>query len=612
MRAKNHSAPLVIIAAGLCLVSTASFVGCGGGEENLFPSTTGTGGMGGMSGTGGGGGAGGGQLNCVVDGVLGPFEKCDDGNNIPGDGCENDCSFTCEKGTIKGDAFCDDKDPCNGVETCSDQHTCEAGPVPADGEPCGMGKICKGGVCGDDTCGDGFVSASEDCDDGNLDPNDGCNNCKFTCVSSDPTACTPADPCAGQGVCNDMTHTCSPGTPQPDGTSCGMGMTCKGGVCTLDTCGNGTVDPGEDCEPPNTPTCDANCKSITVTACGNGVRDAGEQCDDGNTTNLDGCDAACKFEQSQRVNYLKMQFATDAYCTANAMGGAVTGGTAQSQLQTSLDDGVLNGDINIMFKAMGIDDLTGTSDPQMSIGLVNGDPVIPMGVMYNGTNDLDWWYQSDMLSIDAMRNPKSLLAGSFASKVFNGGPGNMTLTVILSGSTASLFMSNVKMQATIGATSTPLASMNGTTPGHLASENLDPALVSFASMGQKTSNGAAKLCGNVSASSLAAVPIPTSLTGGGLTACSQNYSVNNTMLDLFIGGCTVFFIQQIKPTQPDQVDASMTQPGAGGPYTLQANSQRQVSTCKDKNGMVVNLADCLKAAAYSSFFKFASGRVILK
>jgi hypothetical protein len=172
-------------------------------------------------------------------------------------------------------------------------------------------------------------------------------------------------------------------------------------------------------------------------------------------------------------------------------------------------------------------------------------------------------------------------------------------------------MSATKVNGTIGATSAPLASA-GLPPGHLAAEHLDPALVSYASVGQKNANGSAKLCGNVSAASLKNVPIPTALVGGGLFACSQNYQATNSLLDVLIGGCNILFVQQIKPTQPDKVDPSVPQPGAGGPYVLQSNAQKVVSTCRDKNNAVVNLQQCLDAAAYSSFFKFATGRVIVK
>jgi cysteine-rich repeat protein len=58
-------------------------------------------------------------------------------------------------------------------------------------------------------------------------------------------------------------------------------------------CGNGTIDPGEQCDDGNTTNgdgCDANC---TLTGCGNAVGSAGEECDDGNRVSGDGCDADC-------------------------------------------------------------------------------------------------------------------------------------------------------------------------------------------------------------------------------------------------------------------------------------------------------------------------------
>lgn len=138
----------------------------------------------------------------------------------------------------------------------------------------------------------------------------------------------------------------------------------------------------------------------------------------------------------------------------------------------------------------------------------------------------------------------------------------------------------------------PLTSTGGT-PGHLASEHLAPALVSFASTGERNDNGAGKLCGNVTAASLDQVPVPLDLQMGGALACNQGYTASNSLLDVLVGGCTV------------------PQPGAGGPYTLQWTGTN-VTGCRDKNNMNVNLTDCLNAAAYSAFFKLAMGRVIVK
>jgi cysteine-rich repeat protein len=62
-------------------------------------------------------------------------------------------------------------------------------------------------------------------------------------------------------------------------------------------CGDGIVDPGEQCDDGalnGTPDhCDANC---TEPGCGNGIVDPGEECDDGNTQSCDGCSSTCTIE----------------------------------------------------------------------------------------------------------------------------------------------------------------------------------------------------------------------------------------------------------------------------------------------------------------------------
>ncbi len=719
------------------------------------------------------------------------LEACDDGNATNGDGCENDCTKTCLPGPV-GDKFCDDGNACNGVETCGADNKCTVGKPLVEGDACGTGKLCKAGLCIDASCGDGVVSGAEECDDGNVTDGDGCDMCKHSCVSTDPTRdCSGGDPCAGASTCDDATHTCAPGTPLADGTSCGTGKickaatcvsascgdgvvtapeecdlgagngpgtgcevdcklscandaacgdgnpcngaetcqavtvdgksgkkcaagtpladgtscgsgkTCKAGACAAPTCGNGTIDPGEDCdfgagngagtgcetsckfsctkspdscsdgnacngvetcqtvtvsgktgqkcssgtplaacaacgsggvcvagscatsicgdgcvdatkgeqcEPKSTATCDASCKTIVPAVCGNGIRETGETCDDSGKVNLDGCDATCGFEQSQRANSVKMQRVTDSagFCTINALGGALSS-TALGQLQTSLDEGVQDGSISILFKFLGLDDLSGTADPSLSLGNLTGTPAAaPAGVTYDGRNALDWWYTADAPGIDASRNPLASLSASIVSKTLDGGPGNMTLVLSLTGGPTPLKLSSVRVRSSIGATSKPLSS-TGATPGHLPSEHLDPALTSFATM----TNG--KLCGNVSAASLAKVPAPEAIVSG-LFSCSQGYTASNSMLDILIGGCDIIFVgNQVKKTDPDQVDPTAPAVGAGGPYKLTAStSTKKVTGCTDKTGASVDLAKCLDAAAYSSYFTFTTQRVIIK
>ncbi|NJK33092.1 MAG: hypothetical protein HC927_12165, partial [Deltaproteobacteria bacterium] len=64
--------------------------------------------------------------------------------------------------------------------------------------------------------------------------------------------------------------------------------------CKLNRCGNGVVDPGEECDGGGeTDACDIDC---TLASCGDGWRNlsAGEKCDDGDDDDDDDCDNACQ------------------------------------------------------------------------------------------------------------------------------------------------------------------------------------------------------------------------------------------------------------------------------------------------------------------------------
>jgi len=66
-------------------------------------------------------------------------------------------------------------------------------------------------------------------------------------------------------------------------------------VATFSRCGDGTLDSerGEGCEPPNTTVCTADCQRIAV-RCGDGILDPDEECDDGNVVDGDGCSHDCR------------------------------------------------------------------------------------------------------------------------------------------------------------------------------------------------------------------------------------------------------------------------------------------------------------------------------
>ncbi|MCA9610390.1 MAG: DUF4215 domain-containing protein [Myxococcales bacterium] len=132
------------------------------------------------------------------DGTVSGSEQCDDGNSTNGDGCENDCTFTCSS-----DADCDDGNTCNGDETCSGAGTtssaCNMGTPPAVGSVCDRGRtpptrdVCSARMtCVRSRCGDGILDTGatppEECDDGNTTSGDGCSSTCQMEMSVPPTA----------------------------------------------------------------------------------------------------------------------------------------------------------------------------------------------------------------------------------------------------------------------------------------------------------------------------------------------------------------------------------------------------------------------------------------
>ena len=341
-----------------------------------------------------------------------------------------------------------------------------------------------------------------------------------------------------------------------------------------------------------------------VAVCGNGVREGIENCDDGNLIELDGCTSTCRFEQVHRANFFQMQFATSPFCTANRLGSAFTS-LAQTSVNDSLNSSVVDGSFSVLMASIGPNDLSGTNDPGFQLGVMSATPQIPAGSPpYNGSSDLDWWYTPDPASIDASRHPLYTLNTQIAAHVLNAGPGTIVIPNPLA--TGTVRYSNARLTITTNASSAPTISSGTTPPGHLPSENLDPALTSYATAGVQGTNPG-QLCGNVAAVSLAQTPIPSSI----LTNCTQ-YTASNSMLDLIVSGCTFLTIPVINPRQPDVDDPTVPPAGAGPPYALSANASRVVTTCRDRNGVVVNLADCLNDAAYSSYFRLTTDRVIAR
>ena len=132
------------------------------------------------------------------DGVEQDDEECDDGNAVPGDGCEADCTFTCTS-----DADCDDGDACNGAEVCDD--TDPTRPVCAAGAPveCPVVEDCRvactpetGECVYADVDADG-VPCDEDCNDSDPDVRPGAAEC----LDGKDNDCDASTPDGADGDC---------------------------------------------------------------------------------------------------------------------------------------------------------------------------------------------------------------------------------------------------------------------------------------------------------------------------------------------------------------------------------------------------------------------------
>lgn len=170
------------------------------------------------------------------NGVVDAGENCDDMNDVDGDGCDNDCSFTCTN-----DLDCTDGDVCTGTETCDiPTHTCVPG-TPLD---CTDTDACTMDTCDPmegcqfpliDADMDGHAAESlgacgTDCDDSrddvNPDEQEQCDSVDHDCDGSDIPPATPfwyLD-CDGDGFATSgapSMQVCSEPAPQP----CGGGWT---------------------------------------------------------------------------------------------------------------------------------------------------------------------------------------------------------------------------------------------------------------------------------------------------------------------------------------------------------------------------------------------------
>jgi len=234
-------------------------------------------------------------------------KDCDDGNLVDGDGCSSKCKVepgyhctgrpsvctvinTCGDGVLFGAEECDDGNLTNGDccdSTCHIESGCEREPNDTIATANVLAQVAlAGGV-------HGFISS------GDVD------YFSFT-VPLGPNADISAE--TRQGILGTMCSTGGPGIDSRvrifDVTGALVVSDYDGGagLCSRAVAVNvppGTYYAAVDASPfagPNT-TWDYELRvSVAPTHCGNGVVDPGEQCDDGNTKSGDGCSSSCQFE----------------------------------------------------------------------------------------------------------------------------------------------------------------------------------------------------------------------------------------------------------------------------------------------------------------------------
>jgi cysteine-rich repeat protein len=223
------------------------------------------------------------QMVDCGDGRRTGDEACDDGNTTGGDGCSRVCTFEyCGDGEVNqlpGDEQCDppDSDVCD--ESCQVVECGNGGPLQGS-EACDDGNVEPGdgcdAACRVEVCGDGKLDVGEDCEP----PGEG--RCSVHCTAR-RVEC-------GDGVIDDVA-----GEECDDG-NIAYGDGCSPS-CVLEQCGNGRLEsPFETCEPPGTLACSQLCRAPV---CGDGWFDepGGEECEDGNRHAGDGCGVTCRLER---------------------------------------------------------------------------------------------------------------------------------------------------------------------------------------------------------------------------------------------------------------------------------------------------------------------------
>lgn len=331
---------------------------------------------------------------------------------------------------------------------------------------------------------------------------------------------------------------------------------------------------------------------VPAQVCGDGTVDPGEECDDGAAFRLDGCAPDCTFEHVQRMTLLALGDGPGpSSCTpaTNAFGSAFTS-LGLPAVNTQLATVIANQTLNQLLQILALDDPAAVDDPDLEVGFLGSGPDLR-----GPAPGLDAWYVAESGFLDPDDLPALQLSGAVAARELTAGPGRVEIRFLEGLITAR----DARISAIVGSST----SLPGPPPDQFAS--------GFAAFeGLAADDGNHGICANLTVGSLALIPLPAEFTSGGSAECSDSCSGSrsyswcgagnpvgpgcNSMLDLMVGGCAVVppvCVGIVTPTQPDV--------GTGGqpPLVLVADPTTGKVTVTEPED------------AYSTWFEFAAERV---
>lgn len=273
------------------------------------------------------------------NGVVEGDEQCDDGTangryGYCGSDCTYDTAVFCGDGELSGGEMCDCGDADVFTSIPSTARAYGASSVGSctvfNGEYNASPSVSCAWDCSGPAsyCGDGEVTGVEQCD-GTDDTWDGAL-CYGGTDAGDP--CSTSSDCGGGGTCggSGVYAACETGytrvLPCDDaaGASCTYTSNWTSVACTeIGACGDGTVDPDEECDDGNADGTDSCTTECTTNVCGDGYLYAGEEeCDEGAEGNGAGCDAAYGSTCSACTTSCRTTISSGAFCGDGTINGS--------------------------------------------------------------------------------------------------------------------------------------------------------------------------------------------------------------------------------------------------------------------------------------------------